>query len=71
MLEVAYMLNEQFTYLAMTFFGNPTFNSHFKFLKGLGFFFSLGTLSHSFGPIEDAVSMPYLSVHGMLRLHLD
>ena len=39
--------------------------------RGLEFFIPVGTLSHIFGPIEDAVSMPYLSVHGMLRLHLD
>ena len=39
--------------------------------RDLEFFISVGTLSHSFGPIEDAVSMPYLSVHGMLQLHLD
>ena len=39
--------------------------------RDLEFFISVGTLSHSFGPIEDVVSMPYLSVHGMVRLHLD
>ena len=32
---------------------------------------TVGTLSHSFGPIEDLVSMPYLLVHGMLQLGLD
>ena len=35
------------------------------------FFISIGTLSHSFEPIEDAVSIPYLTVHGMLLLQLD
>ena len=39
--------------------------------KDLEFFISVGTLSHRSGPIEDAVSMAYLLVHGMLRLHLD
>ena len=39
--------------------------------RDLEFFISVGTLFHRFGPIEDAVSMPYFSVHGMLRLHLD
>ena len=39
--------------------------------RDLEFFISVGTLSHSFGPIEDLVSMLYLSVRGMLRLHLD
>ena len=39
--------------------------------RDLEFFISGGTLSHSSGPIEDAVSMPYLSVHFMLRLHID
>ena len=34
-------------------------------------FISVGTLAHSFGPIEDVVWMPYLSAHGMLRLNLD
>ena len=37
----------------------------------LELFISVGTLSNSFGPIKDAVSMPYLSVHVMLRQHLD
>ena len=31
------------------------------------FLFLRGTLSLSFGPIVDAVSMSYLQVHGMLR----
>ena len=39
--------------------------------KDLEFFISVGTLSYSFGPIEDVISRPYLSVHGMLRLHFD
>ena len=39
--------------------------------RDLEFFICVGTLSHSFGPIEDAVSMQYFSVHGMLWLHLD
>ena len=39
--------------------------------RDLEYFISVGTLSHSFGPIEDAASVPYLSVHGMLRLQLD
>ena len=30
-------------------------------------FIFVGTLSHSFGPIEDVASMPHLSVYGMLR----
>ena len=42
-----------------------------KSSKDLRFFISVGTFSYSFGPIEDAVSIPYFSVHGMLRLHLD
>ena len=37
----------------------------------LEFFISVGTLSHSVGPIEDAASISYLSVHDMLQLHLD
>ena len=39
--------------------------------RDLEFFIFVGTFSHNFGPIEGAVSMSYLSVHGMLRLHLD
>ena len=39
--------------------------------RDLEFFISAGTLFHSFKPIENAVPMPYLSVHGILRLHLD
>ena len=35
--------------------------------RDLELFISMGTLSRSFGPIEDDVSMSYLSVHGMLR----
>ena len=65
------MFNEQFIYLPRTVFGNPTLNSCFKFLKRFGVFICVGTLSQSFGPIEDAVSMQYFSVHGMLWLHLD
>ena len=37
----------------------------------LEFFISVGTLSHSVGPIEDAASISCLSVHDMLQLHLD
>ena len=65
------MFNEQFTHLGRTAFGIPKLYSYFKFLKVFGIFFiSVGTLSHSFGHIEDAVSIPYLSVYGMLQLHL-
>ena len=39
-LKVAFMFNEQFTYLARTVFGNPTHNSCFKFLKIFGIFYS-------------------------------
>ena len=52
------MLNEQFTW-------NLELELDFEL------FISIGTLSHSFEPIEDAVSIPYLSVHGMLLLQLD
>ena len=38
-LEVAYMLNGQFTYLARTVFVNPTLNPCFKFLKRFGIFY--------------------------------
>ena len=38
-LEVAYMFNEQFTYLARTVFGNPTLNLCLKFLKIFGIFY--------------------------------
>ena len=65
------MFHEQFIYLTKTVFGTqlliPTLNSS----RHLVFFTSAGTLSCSFGPIEDAVSMRYISVHGMLQLHLD
>ena len=37
--------------------------------RDLELFISVGTLSHRFGPIENAVLMPYLLVHGILRLH--
>ena len=57
------MFNKQFIYLARTVFGNPTLNSYFKFFKEFGFFY--------FTEDIDFLSMPYLSVHGMLRLHLD
>ena len=43
-LEVAYMFNEQFTYLARTVFGNSTLNSCFKFLRRYGIIISVGTL---------------------------
>ena len=36
--------------------------------RDLDFFISAETLCNSFRSIEDAVSMSYLSVHGMLRL---
>ena len=42
MLEVTYMFNEEFTYLSRTVFRNPTFISHFKFLKGFGIFYFCG-----------------------------
>ena len=32
-LEVVYIFNEEFIYLAITVFGNPTLNSYFKFLN--------------------------------------
>ena len=41
-----------------------------NFSRDLEFIISVGTLSHTFRPLENAVSMPYFSVHGMLRLHL-
>ena len=44
----------------------PALNSS----RDLEFFISVETLFHSFKPVEDAVSIPYLSVHGILRLHL-
>ena len=65
------MFNEQFTYTAETVFGNPTFNSQFEFRMGFGIFYYVETFSHSFRPIEDDVSMTYLSVHVMRRLHLN
>ena len=36
------MLNKQFTYFARRVFGNPTFNSYFKFLKEFEFFYFYG-----------------------------
>ena len=38
-LEVAYMFNEQLTYLARAVFEDPTLNSCFKFLKRFGIFY--------------------------------
>ena len=42
-----------------------------NYSRDLDFFISVGTLSYRFGPIQEAISMPYLSVHGVLWLHLD
>lgn len=39
--------------------------------RNLNFFISAGTSSYSFGPIKDVVSMPFLSVYGMLQLYLN
>ena len=64
------MFNEQFTYLARTVFGNLLIRTLIS-LRDLEFFISVGTLPHSFGPIEDAISMSYLSVHSMLQLQLN
>ena len=55
-LEVAYIFNEQFTYLARTVFGNPTFNSCFKFLKRFGFFYFC---RHFFPLVLDLQKMPF------------
>ena len=38
-------------------FVNPARNSCFKFLKRFGIFFSVGTLSHNFGPTEKLKSL--------------
>ena len=38
-LEVAYMFNEQFTYVAKIVFGNPSLNLCFKFLKRFRIFY--------------------------------
>ena len=51
------------------FLGNQLIIRVLNSSRYLEFFIPVGTFS--FGPIEDAVSMPYFSVHGMLRLHLD
>ena len=37
--QVAYLLNEQFTYLERIGFWKPTLNSHFKFLKRFRIFY--------------------------------
>ena len=42
-----------------------------NFSRNLEFFIFVETKSHSFESIKDAVSVSYLSVHGMLRLHFD
>ena len=65
------MFNKQFIYLARAVLGTQLLICALNSLRDLEFFISVGTLSHSFGPTEDAVSMPYRSVHGMLGLHLD
>ena len=66
------MFNEQFTYLTRTVFGKPTFlicildsSDDFEFC------ISVGTLSHSFRPIENAVSMPsfqYTVCHAYIEI---
>ena len=54
------------------FLGIPLLIRTLNYSSDLDFFFiSMATLSHSFGPIAEVISMPYLSVHGVLRLDLD
>ena len=50
--------------------GSEPFTRTLNSSRDLKFFIYAGTLSHSFGPVENAVLIPYLSVHGMLQLHL-
>ena len=61
------MFNESLLILQGQLLGTQLLIGALNSLKDLEFFIFVGTLSHSFGPIEDVVSMPYLSVHGMLR----
>ena len=49
--------------------GTQLFIRTLSSLRDLEVFISVGNLSHRFGPIEDAISMRYISVHGRLRLH--
>ena len=51
------MFNEQFTYLARTILETQLL-------------IRTSNLSKDLESLEDSVSMPYFSVHGMLRLHL-
>ena len=53
------------------FLGTQPLIRTLNFSRNLNFFISMGSLSHGFGPTEDPVTVPYLSVHGMLRLQLD
>ena len=64
------MLNEQFTYLARTVIGNQVLIRVLNSSRDLELFIYVGTLSHRFEPIEDLISIPYRSLHGMLRQHL-
>ena len=51
--------------------GSEPFTRTLNSSRDLKFFIYVGTLSHSFGSVENAVLIPYLSVHGgMLQLHL-
>ena len=71
LLEVAYMFNEHLHILQGQFLETQLVIRTLNSSRVLEFFISVGTLSHSIGPIEDAASMSYLSVHGMPQLHLD
>ena len=53
------------------FLGTQPLIRTLNFSRNLNFFISMGILSNGFGPTEDPVTVPYLSVHGMLRLQLD
>ena len=62
-LEIAYVFNDQFKYLARTVFGNPTPYSYFKFLKRL-FLQELCSevvdlQNHSFGSICCSNPIPF------------
>ena len=53
------------------FLGTQLIICTINFLRDLEFFISVGTLSHSFGPVKGVVSMTYPSAHGIMRLNLD
>ena len=57
----------QFTYFARTVFGNPTLTIRtLNSSRDFESFITVKILIHNFGPIEDAVLMPYLSVYSTL-----